>query len=184
MTRSLNGSLTTELATDKLNPVDLIYIGVSTGYYYTDHYKDITYNSNTYLASSLFLGMNEVNESSELGVSSLTLKFTGADQTIISLLLNNDYMDKTVNVYRAFLDQSQVVINYPFLLFEGRIENFNIEETDTTSEILISVASHWADFEKVRNRRTNTNSQKLFFTSDKGFNYASQTTKDIKWGRA
>lgn len=51
MARSLSGSLITELATDKLNPVDLVYIGVSTGYYYTDHYKDISYDGNTYQAS-------------------------------------------------------------------------------------------------------------------------------------
>lgn len=184
MPRSLSGSLTTELATNKLNPIELVYIGVSTGYYYTDHYKNITFNSNTYVASSLFLGLSEVTESSEVAVNSLTLKFTGADQTIISLFLNNDYMDKVVNVYRGFLDDSQALISSPFLLFEGRIENFNIDEDETSSNVLISVASHWADFDKVRSRRTNTNSQKLYFPTDKGFDYASQSVRDIKWGKA
>jgi len=184
MTRSLTGSLTTELATNKLNPIELVYIGVSTGFYYTDHYKDISYNGNTYVASSLFLGLSEVTESSEVAVNSLTLKFTGADQTIISLVLNNDYMDKVVNVYRGFLNDSQALISDPFLLFEGRIENFNIDEDETSSSVLISVASHWADFDKVKTRKTNTNSQKLYFPNDKGFDYASQSVREIKWGRA
>lgn len=184
MTRSLTGSLITELATNKLNPVELIYVGVSTGFYYTDHYKDISYNGNTYVASSLFLGLSEVTESSEVAVNSLTLKFTGADQAIISLVLNNDYMDKVVNVYRGFLNDSQTLISDPFLLFEGRIENFNIDEDETSSSVLISVASHWADFDKVKTRKTNTNSQKLYFPNDKGFDYASQSVREIKWGRA
>ncbi len=41
MPRSLNASLISELATNKLNPVELVYLGVSTGSYYTDHYKNI-----------------------------------------------------------------------------------------------------------------------------------------------
>lgn len=184
MTRSLSASVVTELATNKLNPIELVYIGIGTGYYYTDHYKDVTYNSNTYTASSLFLGLSEVTESSEVAVNSLTLKFTGADQTIISLLLSNDYMDKVVNVYRGFLDDSQALISSPFLLFEGRIENFNIDEDENNSNVLISVASHWADFDKIKTRKTNSNSQKLYFPNDKGFDYASQSVREIKWGRA
>ena len=56
MTRSLSAGVLAEIATNKLNPVELIYLGVSTGSYYTDHYKDLTFDGNTYTASSLFLG--------------------------------------------------------------------------------------------------------------------------------
>ena len=184
MTRSLNASLISELATNKLNPVELVYLGVSTGTYYTDHYKDITYDGNTYTSSSLFLGASEANESSEIGVNNLVLKFSGADQTIISLFLNNDYMDKRAWVYRGFLDENQALINYPFLLFDGRIENFNVEEDDNSSTVSISVASHWADFEKTSGRRTAENSQKLYFPNDKGMEFASKTAQKIKWGSA
>ncbi len=85
--------------------------------------KNITFDGNTYIASSLFLGSSESAESSEVSVSNLVVKFGGADQTIISLFLNNDYMDKRAWVYRGFLDENQALINYPFLLFDGRIEN-------------------------------------------------------------
>jgi len=184
MARSLSGSLITELATDKLNPVDLVYIGVSTGYYYTDHYKNISFGGNTYQASTLLLGVSEASETSEVSVNDLVLKFSGADQTMISLFLNYDYMNKQAFVYRGFLDANQTLISDPFLLFDGRIENFNITETDNTSEVAISIASHWADFDKIAGRKTNTNSQKLYFSTDKGFDFASQSVKEIKWGRA
>lgn len=184
MTRALNASLITELATNKLNPVELVYLGLSSGSYYTDHYKTIIYDGNSYLSSSLFLSNSESSESSEVSVSNLVIKFSGADQTIISLFLNNDYMDKRAWVYRGFLDENQALINYPFLLFDGRIENLSIEEDETNSVVSISVASHWADFDKIKGRKTNTNSQKLHFPTDVGFDYASQTAKDIKWGKA
>ena len=184
MTRGLTTAVNNELATDALNPVTLVYLNVGTGLRFTDHYKDITYDGNTYTASSLFLKVSQVSESSEIDVGNISLDFTGADQTIISLLLSNAYMDREVEVYKGFLNASQVVIADPFLLFKGRVESFNLDEDLDSSDVQIIVASHWADFDKVRGRKTNTNSQQLYFAGDLGFDYASQTVQDIKWGRA
>ena len=184
MTRSLTAGVIAELATNKLNPVELIYLGISTGTYYTDHFSNLTFNGNTYTSSSLFLGSSEVQETADVSVNNLTLKFSGADTTIISLLLNNDYMNKPANLYRGFLDDTGTLIADPFLLFEGRIANFSLEENATTSSINIIIASHWADFEKVQGRRTSENSQKLLFSTDKGMEFASHTSQKIKWGVA
>ena len=184
MARSLTSAVKTELATNKLNPVTLVYLGIASGSRYTDHYKDISYNANTYTASSVLLGVSDVSESSDVAVDSITVVFTGADQTIISLLLNNDYMDKEAEIYKGFLDSSQQLIADPFLLFKGRIESFAIDEDANSSQVSISIASHWADFDKTKGRKTNTNSQQLFYSGDVGFDYASQVIQGIKWGRS
>ena len=55
MTRSLTAGVIAELATNKLNPVELIYLGISTGTYYTDHFSNLTFNGNTYTSSSFIL---------------------------------------------------------------------------------------------------------------------------------
>jgi len=183
MARSLTTAVKNELATDKLNPVILIYFNISTGLRFTDHYKDITYDSNTYTASSLFLGLSDISESSEVSVDSISVAFSGADQTIISLVFNNDYMEKEAEIYKGFLNSSQQLIADPFLLFKGRIESFNLDEDETSSTITINIASHWSDFERIQGRRTNTASQQLYFSGDVGFDYASQSVLDIKWGR-
>tara|TARA_X000001382_G_C3116469_1_gene161727 strand:+ start:258 stop:812 length:555 start_codon:yes stop_codon:yes gene_type:complete len=183
MARTLTTAVKNELATDSLQPVTLVYIGVSSGSRYTDHYKDITYDSNTYSASTLFTRLSSVSESSEIQVSNITLSFTGVDQTITSLFLNNIYLEKEAEIYKGFLNASEQVIADPFLLFKGRIESFSLDETENSSDVNIVIASHWADFSKIEGRRTNTGSQQLHFSSDKGFEFASQTTQDIKWGR-
>ena len=184
MARGLTTAIKTALASNKLNPVTLIYLGIGSGSRYTDHYKDITYDSNTYTASSLFLGLSNVSESPEVSVDSITVSFTGADQTIVSLLLNNEYMEKEAEIYKGFLNSSQGLISDPFLLFKGRIESFSLEEDANNSTLNISIASHWSDFERIQGRKTNTNSQKLYFSGDVGFDYASQSVSDIKWGRS
>ena len=184
MTRTLTTALKNELATDSLQPITLVYINVGTGFRFTDHYKDITYDSNTYSASSLFTKLTSVTESSEVEVSNITLSFSGADQTIISLFLSNSYMEKEAEVYKGLLNTSEAVIADPFLLFKGRIESFSIDESINQSNANIVVASHWSDFSKIEGRKTNTGSQQIHFSSDKGFELASQTVQDIKWGRA
>ena len=72
MTRSLSAGVIAEIATNKLNPVELVYLGISTGTYYTDHYKNLSYDGNTYTASSLFLGSSEVQENADISVNSLS----------------------------------------------------------------------------------------------------------------
>jgi hypothetical protein len=184
MTRSLSASVISEIATNKLNPVDLVYLGIASGTYYTDHYKNITFDGNTYTASSLYLGSTEVQENSDVVVNNITVKFSGADTSIVSILLSNEYMNKVVKVYRGFLDDSQALIADPFLLFDGKITNFSLEENATTSTVSIIVANHWADFEKLSGRRTTETSQKIFFPNDKGMQFASQTIEQVKWGKA
>jgi hypothetical protein len=183
MARSLTTAVKNELATDTLNPIILIYLNVAGGQRFTDHYKDITYDSNTYTASSLFLGLSNVTESAEVAVDNITIAFTGADQAFISLILNNPYMEKEAEIYNGFLNSSQQLISDPFLLFKGRIESFNLDEDVNESTITINIASHWSDFERIQGRKTNTNSQKIYFSDDVGFDFASQSTVDIKWGR-
>jgi len=184
MTRTLTTAVKNELETDSLQPISLVYINVGSGFRFTDHYKDVTFDSNTYSASSLFTRLSSVTESSEIEVSNITLSFSGADQTIISLFLSNNYMEKEAEVYKGFLNSSEAVIADPFLLFKGRIESFSIDETINNSNANIVVASHWSDFSKIEGRKTNTGSQQLHFSGDLGFEFASQTVQDIKWGKA
>ena len=48
--------------------------------------------------------------------------------------------------------------------------------------IELQAASQFADFEKIRGRRTNNESQQIHFPGDRGFEYAPQVVKDLKWG--
>jgi len=183
MARGLTSAVNTELATDSLNPVTLVYLGVGSGSRYTDHYKDITYDTNTYTASSLFMDASAVSESSEVEVTNIELRFSGADQIIISLFLNNNYMNKDVEVYKGFLDSSQSLISDPFLLFKGQIESFSVDESINQSDVSIVATSHWSDFERQQGRKTNTNSQQIYFDGDVGFDFASQAIAELRWGR-
>jgi hypothetical protein len=97
--------------------------------------------------------------------------------------LNENIINDTVKIYRGFLDSSNALIADPFLLYEGFIDQYSIEDDTQTAGIGLSITSHWGNFEKVSGRRSSDNSQQRFFSGDKGFEFSALTVQDIRWGR-
>lgn len=188
MTRNLTSTLKTELATNDIRPIHLITIGFSTPVNITDCSFSLTSSvsgsSVTYNASDFILGVSNHTEETDITKSSISINLSGADQTFISTVLNENVINDEVTIYRAFLDSSNSIIADPFLLYKGNIESFEISESEKDSAVGLSIVSHWADFEKKNGRKTNNTSQQRFFSTDVGMDFASQTVQDIKWGRA
>ena len=187
MTRSLTTALKNELATNDIRPVHLITIGFATPVNITDCSFPLTSSvsgsSVTYSSSDFIMGISNHSEQTDLSKATLSLVLSGADQTFISLVLNENITNDEVFIFRGFLNDSNTLIADPFLLYKGNIESFGISESKNASSVELSVVSHWADFEKKNGRKTNNTSQQRFFSTDVGMNFSSQTLLDIKWGR-
>ena len=192
MTRQLASSLETKLGARSVFGVDLIELQLSTALYFTSSNIDIDFDSNTapdsgtntYLAQGQFLYFGNIVESSDLRVGQVDLTFTAVDTTTVALLLNNNYMNKRVVIYRAILDEDySFTSDDVFTVFDGRIMNYSIRETESTATVTMTVASLFADFERKNGRRTNNASQQRIFSSDLGMNFSAEIVKDIKWGR-
>ena len=187
MTRSLTSAVKTELATNDIRPVHLITIGFGTPVNITDCSFPITSSvsgsSVTYSASDFIMGVSDFSEETDVNLSPISISLSGADQTFISTVLNENVINDAVTIFRGFLNDSNTLIADPFLLYKGTIDNFAISESDTSSIVNLDIVSHWADFEKKSGRKTNNTSQQRFFSTDLGMNFSSETVLDIKWGR-
>ena len=183
MSRTVNSSTATELAKDAFEMAHLVKIDFDTPVYLTDNAHDLTYDGDDYDAGGHLLQMSNVTESSDVRVGKYSLQISGVDQSYISILLSQSYINRQVLIYRAALNNN-TIIGDPILLYDGRIDGFTIADGDNSSDITISTASHWSDFEKKAGRKTNNNSQQIFFSGDLGFEFASSTVTDLKWGRA
>ena len=187
MARGLSSAVKTELATGNIAPVHLIDLNFSTPQYLTDCSFNLTSSisgsSRTYTASGHILNIGNSQEGSKPIKNSLNLTLSGVDQSFISIALNENIINATVQIYRAFLNSSNAIISDPFLLFDGFIDQYSIEDDTTTANIGLNITSHWGNFEKVSGRRTSDNSQQRFFSGDKGFEFSALTVQDIRWGR-
>ena len=187
MARGLSTAVKTELATGNISPVLLIEIGFATPIYLTNASFDITSSvsgsSRTYLSNGHFNGITGVSETNAPTKNSLVVSLSGVDQTYIALALTNNIINNEVYIYRGFLDANQSLISDPFLLFFGTIDEFRIKDNTTTANIILTITSHWGNFSKTNGRTTTDNSQKRFFSGDKGMEYSALTVRDIRWGR-
>jgi len=187
MTRSLTTALKNELATNDIRPFHLITLGFGTPVNITDCSFPLTSSisggSVTYSVSDFILGFSNFTEQADVTKSSLTISLSGADQSFISVCLNENVVNDAVTIFRGLLADDNSIIADPFLLYAGNIESFSVNESDTDSVVNLAVVSHWADFDKKNGRKTNNTSQQRFFSTDVGMNFSSQTVQDVKWGR-
>ena len=193
MTRSIAAGTITKLAGKELFVADLIELQLSTTQYITTSNIDIPYDSatapdagsNTYLAQGQFLNYGDIIESSDIRVNSIDMIFTAVDLTTLALLMNNDFIDKRVVIYRVVLGTDYSFTSDDiWLMFDGTVTGYNISETEDIAMVTITVASQFADFERTSGRKTNPTSQNIYFPYDKGMDFSPQIVKDIKWGKA
>ena len=188
MSRGLTSSVKTELATGTINPVHLIHLNFATPLYLTDCgfalTSSISGSSRTYTSSGHLLGISNVQEGTEPIKNSLNISLSGVDQSYISIALNENIINSSVQIYKGFLNSSNALIADPFLLYEGFIDQYSIEDDTNTAGIGLQVTSHWGNFEKVSGRNSSDVSQQRHFSGDKGFEFSALTVQDIRWGRA
>ena len=183
MARTIHADTITALQSDSIKMANLVVLGFTTTVRVTDYFHDIEYNSNTYSASSHLLEIGSPRETRDLNVNTLNIRLSGVEQSYISIVLNQDWINKSVTIYRAVIDTDGTIIGDPINIFQGLITQFEISEDANSVDVDLQAASHWADFEKTAGRLTNDNRQKQFFPTDDGMNFAAQTVKDIKWGK-
>ena len=183
MTRSIDAATIAELDKDNFNLATLIQFDLSSTLYLTDWDRNLSALAQTWSSSPHFLGVGDVTETSNLRVNTIDVTLSGVEQAYVTIFLAQNYIDRSVKIYRAAIDSSDAVIGSPILLFEGLIAGFNIQDSKDTSTITVQLASHWKDFEKEVGRKTNNNSQSIHFPADRGFEFAAKTIKDLKWGR-
>ena len=183
MSREIDSATITALNSDNLNLANLVQMDFSTPIKLTDWARDVSALSTTFDSSPDLLDIDQFNESSDLQVNSSSITLSGVSQTFVALFLTNDYIDVRTRIWKAVLDNSDTIIGSPILAFDGRITSYSILDSDTTSTVEVEVASHWKDFNLHNGRKTNHNTQQLYFPGDRGFEFASETNKEIKWGK-
>lgn len=183
MTRSLHADVKTEIAKDSFTTCHLIEFTLTTLHRITDASHNLVYNGNLYSASEHLLEFASINESSDVRVGNVNLTLSSVEDTYLTELLSGGYIGEQFLAYRAFLDSSGAIIGTPVLVYDGRIDGYDVDDSRDSSVITLSIASHWSDFQKRAGRRTNANSQKLYFPTDEGFEFSANIVQDIKWGR-
>jgi len=183
--RGMSAAMLAEIEKPSVRLVHLIKFELTTTVYLTDAHKNITFESNEYENIGHLLSIGTVVESLEIKVNKTSLTLSGVDQAFISIFLSQNITNKRLTFYEGLLDNSGNLIDSPLQTFSGRADNFTCDE-DTragTATITVTAANHWLDWERISGRRTNNDDQQHYYPGDRGFNFAAEIIKDLKWGQ-
>ena len=181
MPRSLSSALQAQVSSTSTKTAFLVELELSTTIRLTDWYSNVTYDSNAYEAGGSFLSVDSVTETGQLQVDEITLGFSNVTDDVRALVQSGAFTDKTVKIYLAYFDASETLVG-SISYFTGNIRSVSISESIDESTISMSVASHWANWNLTKGRHYTDESQRAFSTGDKGFEFATQVKKDIRWG--
>lgn len=182
----VGASIATLLGKKVLQCYEMAYINIDGGVYITNAPRDISYDGHTWLSLGNFLGFSNVEETSKFQVSNITVSLSGipayddSNSSFIAQFLAYDYVDKDVEIYRAFFDND--VFEDAIMIFKGKIDNPIINDNPGDDLIMaVETVNNWTDYDRRAGRHTNDNEQQAFFSGDLFFEYAADTIKDIKW---
>lgn len=181
MPRSLSTALQNQVAAAETKTAFLVDLGLSTTIRLTDWYSNVTYNSNSYEAGGSFISIDSATETGQLQIDELNINFSNVTNEVRNLVQNGAFTDKTVEIYIAYFDANESLvgaINY----FTGQIREVSISENVKESVLSMTVASHWANWNLTKGRHYTDESQKLYYTNDRGLEFATQTKNDVRWG--
>ena len=185
MDRGSTGAFQTEIVKSANKPFHLVKLSFDdVSYFLSDAYIPVTYDANTYTPTGSFLAFSDIVETNESNIETISISLSGVDTTYINLFLEGGYLDRTVEIYKAFLDSNDALVSDPLLIFNGRLNNPVIkEDVDAgTSTIAVQASSLFVDFDRINTRFTNNESQQSFFAGDTGFRYSSVVVKELNWG--
>ena len=185
MDRGSTGAFQTEIVKSANKPFHLVKLSFDdVSYFLSDAYIPVTYDSNTYTPTGSFLAFSDIVETNEANIETISISLSGVDTTYINLFLTGGYLDRTVQIYKAFLDSNDALVSDPLLIFDGRLNNPVIkEDVDAgTSTIAVQASSLFVDFDRINTRFTNNESQQSFFAGDTGFRFSSVVVKELNWG--
>lgn len=131
MTRTLTAGMQTEVAAQRSTIVYLIQLESSGGTTrLTTAPVDIAWDAQTWEGIGGLLAFGGVEEGPEASASGVELSLSGVDQTIISVLLNNNVRGREVRIWLAHLLDTGLIQPDPLEIFRGfQNAEYNISET-------------------------------------------------------
>ena len=185
MGRNLTAAVKTESKKGNIRPALLAYLALDGGdIRVTSLDHDVVWGGDTYVGVGNMGRVSAITESTMLQASGLKLELSGIPAAYISMVLNEDYNERDVTLWTAFLDSSYAIIADPVLQFKGKIDQMGIN-LGATATVTLTAENKLIAWDRPNERRYTNADQQERFPLDKGLEFISQMVeKEIVWGRA
>lgn len=185
MPRELTPAFQAELDSGEITPALLVHIEFeSADLHLWNGIGDLVWNSQTFLGNGWFQNFSPVREEGEMSPQGIDITLTGIPQSLVSLVLAQSVQNKFGRLYLGFLNDAGVIIQDPFLMYEGNLDVPTLSEAADGPTINITIENRLLDLDRPRDFRYTNQSQKIFYEFDRGFEYV-ESLQDWEgyWGQ-
>ncbi len=172
MTRTLTTAAKNALDDILIRPFYLFYVefeGTTLRLFSGD--RDLFYGGYSWLGNGWFRGLSSIRETGDIQSTGLDITLSGVPDTMLSLVLTYARQNLPGRLYLGVFDSSYSVIADPILLYEGGFDVAKISRSIGDLTIALSFESNLASLRRKREIRFTDQQQKLWYPSDKGFEY-------------
>ena len=151
-------------------------------------YGDLTMtvdgSSQTFTGGGDLMGVSQIEESSMLQMSGVTLTLSGIKSSLIATALSANYTNRDGAIYLGLINTAGNIVSDSYTLFKGKMDVLNISEGEETTMIQIKLENRLITFEKPANRMYTLEDQKVDYPNDLGFEFIPDLQdKEIIWGK-
>lgn len=185
MSRELSTDIQTATAAEQVRPFYLFEGEFTTGnaYLWTG-IGDFVWDSKTWLGYGSLLGIPSIEETAEVRAAGIEIALNSIPSAFVSLVLSGVRQGYFGRVYIGFMDESNELIDDPYMIFDGRLDTTVIEETGETSNISLNYESRLIDLQKNKEIRYTHEEQLRLYAGDMGLEFvADMQDKTITWGK-
>lgn len=206
MSRDITDAVLSSLGDSVVYPffaVELLFDGDQTLRMWTGD-GTLVYKGDSWFGTGTMLGVDVVEETSELAAKGASLTLSGVPSEVISLALSEPYQGRIAKVYLGMFVQGEILLeseDYILLedggkislenqhtalteIFSGYMDTMDIEEGPSVSTIQLAIENKLIDLERPRTARYTSSYQKSKFSGDKGFDFIEDLQdKELFWGK-
>lgn len=185
MSRDLTSGLETATLNPVVRPILLVELDFPSGFVRVwSGYGELSWDGKTWQGVGTLGGVSAVEETDAMKATGVTFRLSGVPLEYVAIALGEHYQGRPAKLWFATLGDNGTITADPFLLFSGRMDVFEDEDSGETATLYLSAESRLIDLERPRERRFTDQDQKSLYPSDKGLEFvAGLQDKKINWGR-
>lgn len=183
MSRDLSDDMSAAIASNAITPAILLQIAFrsQTVYCWTGC-GILSYGGNSYQGIGDLGKVEGISEGSAVSADGCTISLSGIDQVILGECLTDIQLGAPVTLSLALLDSNGNVINTPYAMFVGTVDQPVITPGLDTITISLKLENKLVNLQRSNQRRYTAADQNLYYPGDTFFNWVEQLNDQaLKW---
>ena len=182
MARDIHATVVAELNEPAVKYIVMVDLRFDSGSLcFNSSLRSYSYDGKTFLGAGNLGTVSAVQEGTELSPSTCDITLSGVNTAALSAILGEEYINRRVLIYVAFLDDDDAIIETPFILFDGLMDSVSVSY-GRSSAIRIGVRDRLSTWSRDKQRLLTDAEQKSRHPTDKGLEFVNPIAdREIVW---